>query len=77
MPTATTPARLALCSPMAETGPEARLLAQHGFALKVVGAGAADITLPRPGGSLAFVLHRDLCLKVCLPRPSPCRLPLR
>lgn len=58
MPTATTPARLALCSPMAETGPEARLLAQHGFALKVVGAGAADITLPRPGGSLAFVLHR-------------------
>ena len=49
--------RLALCSAMSEDSPEARLLTNHGFVLKVV-SNAADITLPVTGGSLAFVLHK-------------------
>lgn len=51
--------RLALCSPLAESTPEARLLVSHGYTTKVVaGASSADFTLPCAGGSIAFVLHK-------------------
>lgn len=57
--------RLALVSPIAESLPEAALLKQHGFTIRVCSAGlpAADIVLPTPkGGSLAY-----LCPSVQLP----------
>ena len=48
--------RLALCSPLAESSSTVRLLRQHGYTVKVAGAASADIVLPQPGGSLAFIL---------------------
>ena len=52
--------RTALCSAVAEGTAVVRLLKQHGFTIRVQGptaSTAADVVLPCPRGSLAFVCH--------------------
>ena len=48
--------RVAIVSAVSESSVEARLLRQHGFTMRVAGSQAADVVLPMPGGSLAFVV---------------------
>lgn len=57
-PQAASPRRLAICSAVAESSRSIALLKQRGFVIRVSASpGAADVVLPAPRGSLAFLLH--------------------